>query len=431
MLESFLRTIKEKNFFSKEDKIILAISGGKDSISLFHLLLEFFGDKKENLILYHLNHNLRGQDSNRDQEFIKNLAKKNDIKCHIESVDIKEIAQKRKISIEEAGRDIRRKSLLELAERYKAYICLAHNKDDQAETVLMRIIRGTGVEGLAGIKSKDGRIIRPLLDFNRKQIEAYVEDNKLEYVQDHTNFQNIYTRNKIRNILIPSIEKEFNVNFKQALVSLSENARSSNKISSLYIENLIDKYLVKKELGITYLDPSIFDNHDHLAIGEIIRFLIKQYKGSIYGFTKKHMEEFIKVIDGKVNSCKCINGICISKTNDYILINKEQVNELDYELVAIDGQYRINNYMINIFSKNKDKNIIIRKRIDGDRVSLNGKHRKLKDLFNDKKIPALLRDYIPIIEIDRKIVAIGDLYMNDEILKKNNIDLIIKKLESN
>ena len=429
MLRAFLKSIETNKYFTKDDKVVLAISGGKDSITLFHLLLKFFGEKKENLILYHLNHNLRGRDSERDQLFIEDLAEKHGLISYIESVDVKKEAQDKKLSVEEAGRLIRKKSLEELSSKHQAFICLAHNKDDLAETVLMRIIRGTGIEGLKGIKDRDGKIIRPLLGFSRKDIENYVDQNKLSFVQDDTNFENIYTRNKLRNMLIPLIEDEFNPNFKESLVNLSENATMAMKIIDDYTNNIVDKVVIGSDFNVKTLDSKVLSAIEISVFNELMRSLIKEFNGSTYGFTKKHLEEFYKIMQSEENSIKCIKGVCLVKNQYKLHIYSEDANDLDTEMILSDGHYIINNFEIKFKQENLDKIFKIRKRSTGDRVFINGKPRKLKDFFNDKKIGPVYRDFIPIVEFDGNIISVGDIYLNKDILEKENISLIIKKAD--
>ena len=219
MIEKVIETIKKYNLIEDGDKIILAVSGGPDSISMLDILYKIQQNEKINfkIVVAHVNHMIR-EEAMEDAIYVKDFCEKRNIEFYLKSIDVKKIANNNKIGTEEAGRKERYKFFDELAKKINANkIAIAHNKNDNVETVFMHILRGTGINGLKGIEPKRGMYIRPLIECERREIEEYCEENNLEPRIDKTNFENIYTRNKIRNVVIPYVQKEFNQNIIQTI----------------------------------------------------------------------------------------------------------------------------------------------------------------------------------------------------------------------
>lgn len=226
ILEKVENTIRRYCLIHKNDKMVIGVSGGPDSVVLLYVLNSLKKEFKLSLYVAHLDHGLR-KDSPKDAEFVKKLAGKLKLPVTIGKVDVKALAKKG--SLEEVARNARLEFLFKVARRVKAKkIALGHNLDDQAETVLMRILRGTGLYGLAGIlpkrKISGFEIIRPLIEVRRRGIEAFLKRKKIKARIDASNLEDIYFRNKIRNQLLPLLEKEYNKNIKEALSNLAESA---------------------------------------------------------------------------------------------------------------------------------------------------------------------------------------------------------------
>ena len=219
-------TIKDNELIAQGDKVLLALSGGPDSLCLLHILHDLQGMLNFSLSALHVNHCIRGAAADADEAFLLEHCKELGVELFTERVDVPALAKESGKTEEECGRDVRYRLLKE-----KGFdkIAVAHNKNDQAETVLMRIVRGTGVKGLAGMeyKREDG-VIRPLLDVERAEIEKYCEDNKLEPRIDSTNSETEYTRNRIRLELIPYLQK-YNPNIIDSLTRLADSARDDEK----------------------------------------------------------------------------------------------------------------------------------------------------------------------------------------------------------
>ena len=216
--------------FSEGDKVIVAVSGGPDSISLLHLLHSVKEELHISLVVAHINHCLRGDESDKDEAYVKEICKELKIQHYVRRADIHSIAEKNCVSCETAGREVRYEFFSELLKELNAdKIALAHNANDQAETVLMRIMRGTGMEGLVGIKPiRDKIFIRPLINIKREDIEKYCLENHLEPRLDKSNMENIYNRNKVRLELIPYIQENFNKDIISTINRLSSTINKDN-----------------------------------------------------------------------------------------------------------------------------------------------------------------------------------------------------------
>ncbi len=237
MKNKTLETIKRHNLIEKGMHIVVGLSGGPDSVCLFDVLDTLTEELELKLYAVHINHKLRPGAAEEDQQYVEELCQKRNVPCHVYAKDCNAIAKRQGLTSEEAGRKVRYEAFsnvaLELEKqgipKDKIAIALAHNANDQCETILFRIMRGTGTDGLAGIPYKrldeNGySIIRPILDLNRDEIEKYCHDRKLEPKIDHTNSENIYARNKIRNLLIPYLQENFNENIIETVNRLGKIA---------------------------------------------------------------------------------------------------------------------------------------------------------------------------------------------------------------
>lgn len=455
MIERVLDTIKEYNMISQNDKIIVAVSGGPDSICLLHILYKL----KEifNITLYaaHLNHCLRGDEADKDEEYVKEFCNKLGIECFTKKIDINKLSKERGISSESAGREARYEFFDELLKKLEAQkIALAHNANDQAETVLMRIMRGTGMEGLVGIKPVRSNIfIRPLINIKRENIEKYCKENNLNPRIDKTNLESIYTRNKIRLELIPYLQKNFNKDIINVLNRLADTIIIDNdyldKISkekyNTYCENKAGKVIIYKGAF----------SEEKAILNRIIRKAINNLKGNLYDIEKIHIKNLIEL--QKCNTGKKINlpnGIIAFNNygdidltlgekfrnkpdnDEYILyIDRENIIEsfnLKVSLRLINKDEKIN-FKENSFVKYFDfdsapKNIYLRTRRNGDKFTPLGMKgsKKLKDLFIDLKVPKGERDTIPIIVFDDEIVWIVGYRISEKYKINKNTKKILE-----
>jgi len=447
MVEKVLADIKDKNLIDKGDTIIVGLSGGPDSVCLLHVLKSIEESMNIMIVAVHVNHMLRGQDSFEDEEYVKNLCKKLNIKLKIEQIDLQNIAKKKKLSIEEAGRDERYRIFEKTAKDLNANkIAVAHNKNDQAETILMNIIRGAGLSGLKGMDIKRGKIIRPLLHIDRLEIEEYCNKYKLEPRTDKTNLESIYTRNKIRLDLIPYINEQFNIDIISKLTKMSEIIKNENDFIEYYTEKLYNKALVKKSDGQIVLNIKIFNSYHKGAKGRILRKAIKETIGFIKGIESVHIDDIIKLaLDGRVGAMIHLpHKIRVEKSYQILKVYQfktfPQVNLYKIKLnipgdtliqeesfilrgniiddVNLD-QYEKNQKTSKVQYFDYDKlrgGINIRKRESGDLIkpiNSNGT-KKLKKYFIDEKVPIDIREKIPLVAKDKEIVWIIGYVISDK-----------------
>lgn len=233
-----LKFIDENHLVEKEDKILVAFSGGADSVFLLHFLIKFKKRLGIELSAFHLNHNLRGKSAYEDEKFCSDFCSKNKIEFHSVSRDIKTFAREKKISIEEAGREIRYAELLKTAKKCKAEkIATAHNASDNVETILLNFVKGTGIRGLTGIPVRRENIIRPILCLTSDEIRKYLKENKIPYRLDKSNLDTDYERNFLRNEIIPKLKQKLNPRVEG---KISNTATILKDINS-FIENQINQ----------------------------------------------------------------------------------------------------------------------------------------------------------------------------------------------
>ena len=250
--QNFLDTIKENNLISKGDVIVVGVSGGPDSITLLTCLNKYKDYFEIKLICAHINHLIR-KDSTEDEQFVENVCEKMGIKCYVKRAEVEKIAKEQKKGSEEVGRKIRYDFFDIIAKKENANkIAIAHNMNDNAETMLLNIIRGSGMQGLEGIQAEEyGKYIRPLINCSREDIEEYCEKYNLQPRIDSTNKENIYRRNIIRNKLLPEI-KELNPNIVQSLSNLSKIVKVQNMHIKNEVENIYNK-IATEELNTSNL----------------------------------------------------------------------------------------------------------------------------------------------------------------------------------
>lgn len=329
MEEKVLETIKKNNLIENGDKVVIGVSGGPDSITLLDVLLKIKnnGKIKFNIVVCHINHLIR-EEAIEDEEYVINYCKKNNIEYYIKRAKVKDISKKEKIGTEEAGRKVRYEFFNEILKRTNSNkIATAHNKNDNVETVLMNIIRGSGTSGLKGIEVKRENLIRPLINCAREEIEKYCNLNCLDPRIDKTNYENIYTRNKVRNMLIPYIKENFNPNIIEAINRLSDLSKEEN----IYLENQTkeeySKVLLEKKEDSIILDLKSFNLLESVIKSRIVLYTISELFGTKNGIEKKHIEDIIKLCSNNIGNKYLIPNkkvkILVKNKKIFFLLNKE------------------------------------------------------------------------------------------------------------
>lgn len=307
-----LETIKKYNLIEQNDKIVCAVSGGPDSICMLDILRRIKEEKQINfdIIVCHINHMIRVE-ATADEQYVENYCKKYKIPFFAKRVDVKKIAEANKQGTEEAGRKVRYDFFEEIFQKENATkIAIAHNKNDKIETIIMNVFRGSGIAGLRGIEPiRDNRFIRPLIEIERAEIEAYCEENSLNPRIDKTNFINDVTRNKIRNIVIPYIKDEFNPNFINTLDRLSNVITEEDEYMKKKTIEIYNKIKVKEKEGYIILNLKEFNIQDEVIRKRLIIYTIAQTIGSAQNIEKVNIEDIIKL---------CLNNI----GNKYLTPNK-------------------------------------------------------------------------------------------------------------
>ena len=459
---SAMDTIEKYNMLSVGDKVVVGVSGGPDSIALLYFLHQIKDRYSLSLHVAHLNHMLRGDEADKDTEYVVKFCEGLNVPCTVKYVDIKEMAKQNGLSSEEAGRKARYEFFSDVLKETNGHkVALAHNLNDQAETIIMRIMRGTGLDGLCGIKPfRDHIYIRPLLYTSRCEIEEYCSKNNLLPRIDKTNLETIYTRNKIRLELIPYIKENFNTNIESTISSMTDILSEDNDFIEGYADEIYNKISIKKENKVLIDIDDINRLHDSIK-KRVIRKAINDVKGDLISIESKHIDIIMSIID------RAETGIAIDLPKNLkakveygklIIIRQQEHNK--YRLfrdvyipsrVYIDEINCIFNFSIldlkdnkNIDYKNKNKakvrfikyfdydkikgNLSIRYRKDGDYIiplGMRGR-KKLKDYFIDKKVPRDRRDEIPLIALGQEILWIVGFTINDNYKIDNYTNKILK-----
>ena len=445
MEDRILKSIENYKLIENGDTIIVGASGGPDSQFMIYMLNSLKSQIDFEIILAHLNH-LHRKEARNDENLVRKTAEELNLKFFTRARSMDDYAKKLKLSSEDAGRRLRYEFFNDLAKEYKnPKIAVAHNKDDQAETVLMRIIRGTGLDGLRAMDYKSGNIIRPILDIKKSEIIAYIDFKKIPYAIDHTNFENDYTRNKIRLDIIPKLE-EINPRVVDQIYSLSELAKDDLEV----LDGVIgDKFAelsdIKKDKII--FDKAKFDKTDPAILRRIIRKAIETLNGEIKDISRENIDEFLTIRDLGTGKKIIKDRLRLRKSYDsYILEIKktkdkfeEEIYLEDVDLINFDGLY-IKTSIINSKKYEKSKNIgyfdyykltfplKVRTRKNGDRFTPLGhrSEKKLKDFFMDQKVDREKRDEIPLIISNEKIIWLTGLRISDDFKVTESTKRILK-----
>lgn len=458
--EKVLQTILKFNMINRGDRILAAVSGGADSVCMLHILNSLKHSLGFELFCAHLNHGLRGEAADSDEKYVKELCKGLGIKVFTKKVNVGAWADKEKLTTEEAGRKARYDFFKELSAEHKFNkTATAHNKNDNAETVLMRIIRGTGIDGISGVSYiRDDGIIRPILDIARSEVEEYCRQNELTFCTDTTNSENDYTRNKIRNLLIPYIEREFNPSITDALVRFSETAREDAEFLNNYAKRLYARLCnplpSKKPVALhiqslNMIEKSIAVRLIRLAADDAVRGI---------KLSKKHIDDVFEVSTKSTGATIDLpDGLTVGVSYGWLVFNgKETVvpvkPDADEYFTGIDvGQtvfvesigreislavQNAKEYKcaINETAADLDKigaqPLFLRTRRDGDRIVCfsDGRTKKIKSIFIDEKIPKSDRKKIPLLCTGSEVIAIvgGRISEKYKITKDTERALVIR-----
>lgn len=439
--EKALKTIRDHDMLAKRDKVVVAFSGGVDSTALIYVLNSLKKELNIKLFAAHLNHKIRGRDSDLDADFARRTAKKLNIPFMLEEFDVPSFAKQNRLNLEDAARRARYEFLEKAAAKVGAgRIAVAHNADDNIETFLMRLVRGTGMKGLTGIPPVRGKIIRPLIGLFRREIEGYLRSKKITPRIDRTNYETKYLRNRIRRNLIPALES-YNRNIKELLLQSISTANSIQGFVDLEAGRALKGMVIFKSAGEMRIDINKLLNTDSALRGEVLRQAIEAVKKDLVDISFVHIEDILGQLKKKraqldlpgVHAYVNKGALSISRSKRPEIAPRAFMHKLE-----IPGEVREGgNFVIEADVlpsiplsdlRAKDpyrayldydkigKPLIVRNRMPGDRFSplgLKGS-KKLQDIFVDQKTDLGERDRIPVIEDGKKIVWVVGYRMSED-----------------
>lgn len=412
LMPEFIRNLEAFSLSSKE-RVLIAVSGGPDSMALLHLFLRW---DLSRIGVFHLNHGFR-KEAYKDAQLVESYAKEAKIPVHVICYDVDGYLKKSGQSKQQGARKIRYRLLGQhaRAENYSR-IALAHHGDDQAETVLMRLIRGSGLHGLGGIPPQRGPYIRPLLNVYKEDIVEYCREYGIPYVEDATNWQPIYLRNKIRGELIPLLEREYNPEIRSLLVQTAELVHKDE----LELEKLVDeiclKYMQWQGSQLVF-QRSAFNNLSVALQRRVLRSLLYNYQGHLLRISFAHIEDWRSKLREKTTFQLHLPQVAVFANAKYIYVGAFEGEEWEEGELDLPGSFQTKDFTVTAKLYNvgdlpkRPENaedfdfhslkfpLVVRRRRPGDRLEpFGGKgSKKLKDLLIDAHIPAAQRDYLPLI----------------------------------
>lgn len=327
IFEKFKNAVEEDSLLNTKEKIIAGVSGGPDSIFLFHMLCMWKKLHNTTLVVAHLNHLLR-KESVREEEFVKNLCVKHKVTFVSERKNV--LKYYRGDSLEQVARNLRYDFFLKVSRRFKIKkVALAHHKDDLVETILLRIMRGCGLLGLRGIlpisKYKKILVIRPLLAFEKSQIIKYLDDKKITYMVDKSNLDDIFLRNKVRHHVIPFLLKSF-PSLKDNLYSLAKNVRWDYDFIYGQAKGILEKTIITNKPNLLEIRLERAKQVHKALLNNLLRLSIEMAKGNLRKINSRHIDEVIDLIFNRPpNSIVDIPGVSVIKKKE-LLVFKSSVS---------------------------------------------------------------------------------------------------------
>ena len=459
-IQKFIRNLKDNLIIEPNSKILVGVSGGVDSVALLDALNCIKHYFSFEIAIAHLNHLLRGEESDADEEFVKGVAEKYGLLLFLQRTNVKEFAEKYSLNLEEGARIVRYDFFRRASQSFSAkYIATAHNSNDQAETVLFNLFRGTGIAGLRGIAekieiSKGLFLIRPLLNFTREEIQNYATLRGLSWREDSSNKSLQYVRNRIRLQLIPLLQNDFNPNVLENLNRTAKLACEVQRVVSNQIQSLYEKFVSErnsKEIELNLQGLQLFDD---FFIGELLREIARRNFNVLLTFEKiKELKKLFNATPGKVLSLK--KNLFAFKNRDKIFfVEREIIQSKQKEIVVkktghfvwFDSFIELTEVPKSEFKIDSDpfveffdydkvaENIVVRTWKESDRFVPLGmkKSVKLSDFFVNQKIPVFRKDEYPLFVSNGEIFWVGGLRISErfKVTKRTKRVLkgVIKKL---
>ena len=379
IINKVICNIEKHNLINRGDTVVIGVSGGADSVVLLDVMhkISVLAHYNLNIKVAHVNHQIR-ETAVRDELFVKDVCGKMDIPYFCKSVDVEKFGKENGMSCEEAGRKIRYDFFRELAGE-NGKIATAHNANDNVETLLMRLFRGTGLKGMCGIAYKNDNIVRPILNITRKDIEQYIEDCHLTHITDETNLVPIYTRNKVRLNVIPMIEKEFNSNFcntaTSSIESFNEDMDFINCMAQKSYEEICNEYD-----GIVSVDSEKFATLHKAMKSRVVAMAIEKVKGNAVNISANNIDDVIALFDKNNN-----NSVDIGE--NIVAIRRYGAVDIQKRVVKEDVEA---------------KEIPISEHI-GDIVEVNGEFIKIRVVDKEFVTNNEFKMYVPIADVNNLV----------------------------
>ncbi|MCF6268714.1 MAG: tRNA lysidine(34) synthetase TilS [Melioribacteraceae bacterium] len=446
--QNIIHFISKQKLFENGDKLLIALSGGPDSVFALQFFHKFKSKFEIEITAMHVNHQLRGDESDGDEVFCKLLCEEVGVSFVSVKVDVKTFADKNKQSIEEAARNLRYQKLSGHASKIKAAkIVTAHNLEDNTETVLLNLFRGTGLKGASGIPIKRDNIIRPFLSVSKVDILSYLNSNKIKYRIDSTNFENDFTRNYLRNEIIPKVKENINSGIDNNILRFSEIASQSEKAIHDYADEIRKKFITKSESGIEISNLIATEKFENIFPNSIKLGLEKEFKKV---FTFDDISKIKSIFSLQVGSkAELSNNVVAIKEREFVLVTAKSVSSISdsYEL-KLNQEVQIGNKIISAkivelesvkFSSSKNIEFIngdnisfpltIRKWENGDKfqpIGLKGS-KKISDFLTEAKVNSRnKKEQLVLLNGNKIIWVVGNRI--DESVKINNETKRIIKL---
>ncbi|NLB89483.1 MAG: tRNA lysidine(34) synthetase TilS [Syntrophomonadaceae bacterium] len=447
--------ITKHNMVKENDHIILAVSGGPDSMALLSVMSKLKKNFNYTLTVAHVNHSLRPE-ADEEESFVKKCSLNLGIPFYSHKADIKQIATQEKKSIEEVGRIVRYQFFNQLLNDLKAdLIATAHHQDDNAETVLLNLLRGTGIKGLRGILPVNNNLIRPLLGVSKSEIMDYIKENSIPYCIDESNFDPIYLRNKIRNELIPLLEREYNPRIIEGLSKLALIAREENEYLEGQTQKVFNEALLSKADATIRLNNTLLSDLPIAIRKRVLLHALGELAGE-EGWEANDIDIILDMMtkSGSSKMVKLKKDIKVGKVYDELVLSTLQKETLSFDylldiptniVLPTGDEYLIKtvpiedlvpeDYIAYVDYDKCELPLHFRSRKPGDVFSpygLKGK-KKLKDFFIDLKVPSSKRDEIPLLTSSQgEIYAVVGYRVSNlaAVDKDSKRILVIKKLKS-
>lgn len=446
LYQKIFKFIKNNELIKKGDKLLLAFSGGADSVFTFSFLRKHLNYLGISLGAAHLHHHLRGEEAENDRQFCRKLCREYNIPFYTEDLDVKSFAEENKLSKEEAARFLRYQKLSEICVRYGFdKIVTAHNQNDNTETILLNLIKGTGFDGLTGIPVKRDNIIRPILCVSREEIEKYLKANELDYRTDSTNESNEYYRNFLRNRILPLLKENINPSLDKSIFQTSSILSKLKNIIDEKTVLAIKKYVTENENRLK-IDLEFFEEYDIGIFGEILKKKVNEKFGEEFDYNdfeivlelnQKQVGKYVEISD-KVVAVRERNSILIKpkETESFEPVELkigDKFSSPEFEILidhanAQNINYSNSNKIEFIDGNEIEGNFILRRWEWGDKFFPLGLKtgKKVSDFLNEQKVPAYRKKQQLVLTNRNNIVWIVGLRIDDKYKVSNETKKLLK-----